>query len=209
VSTTGGGSGQVGSRAGGNPPPSRSAAGLNPKQARFVAEYLVDLNGKQAAIRAGYSPRSAEVTASKLLRVPKVAEAVRRANERRLDRVEVTADTVLRELLLIARTDLAQAYDENGHLRPIHDIPEECRRAIAGVKVFEEFDGVGADRVKVGEVREVKFWDKPKSLELLGKHLKLFTEVVESTATMSVNLREITDEEWEELSRLKYQVRDE
>ena len=90
VSTKGGGSGQDGSRAGGNPPPSRSAAGLNARQARFVAEYLVDLNGKQAAIRAGYSPKTAETCGPRLLRNVQVAAAVAAGQAKHLDKAIAT-----------------------------------------------------------------------------------------------------------------------
>jgi phage terminase small subunit len=159
---------------------------LSPRQQFFIAEYLKDLNATQAAIRAGYSPRTAESQASRLLRHVKVASAVAEAQRRRLERVEVKSDDILRELLRIATVDLAEAYDEAGNLKPIQEIPKDVRRAIAGIKVFEEFDGFGKDRVKVGEVREVKFWDKPRSLELLGKHLKLFTDVVEHQGKLTL-----------------------
>jgi phage terminase small subunit len=154
-------------------------AKLNPKQQRFVAEYLVDLNATQAAIRAGYSKRTARQQASDLLSKPDIAQALREAIDAQQTRLEVKADDVLRELIRIGLADLGQAYNEKGNLRPIHDIPEDTRRALAGVKVFEEFEGTGADRVKVGEVREVKFWDKPRALELLGKHLGIFTEKIQ------------------------------
>jgi phage terminase small subunit len=172
-----------------------------------VVEYLVDLNAAQAYIRAGYSAKTAETCGPRLLRKAQVAAEIQRRMTKREERVEVTSDTVLRELLLVATTDLSKAYDTGGNLLPIQDIPEDCRRAIAGIKVFEEFDGYGENRVKVGEVREVKFWDKPKALELLGKHLKLFTEVVESTSTVNVTARDITDDEWDRLSALTHQVR--
>jgi phage terminase small subunit len=159
---------------------------LNPKQARFVAEYLKDCNAAQAYIRAGYSPKTAETCGPRLLRTAQVAAEVAAAQQRRIDRVEVKADDVLRELLRIATVDLGEAYDEHGNLRPIQDIPKDVRRAIAGIKVFDEFDGAGRDRVKIGEVREVKFWDKPRALELLGKHLKLFTDVVEHQGKLTL-----------------------
>jgi phage terminase small subunit len=154
---------------------------LNPKQRRFVAEYLVDLNATQAAIRAGYAKKNADVTGPRLLGNVGVSKAVAEGIEKRQERLEVKADDVLRELLRIAMADLGKAYDEHGRLRPIHDIPADTRRAMAGVKVFEEFEGRGEDRVQVGEVREVRFWDKNKALELLGKHLKLFVERMEHT----------------------------
>jgi phage terminase small subunit len=75
---------------------------LTPRQQRFVAEYLVDLNGTQAAIRAGYSRNGAEVTASKLLRIAKVQRFVTAAQEERQTTTEVSADRVVRELAKIA-----------------------------------------------------------------------------------------------------------
>lgn len=68
---------------------------LNDKQVRFCQEYLADLNGKQAAIRAGYSPKTAEVQASKLLSLPKVAAFVKTLMDERGQRTQVTVDSVV------------------------------------------------------------------------------------------------------------------
>lgn len=152
---------------------------MTPKQNRFVAEYLVDLNATNAAIRAGYSSRTAHVIGPENLAKPEVKKAVDDALERRNARVEVKADDVLRELLTFAKLDIRKAFDANGRLLPIHEIPEDVARAISGIKVFEEYEGSGKDRVAIGEVREVKFWDKTKGLELLGRHLKMFTDKLE------------------------------
>src|SRR5688572_19699107 len=78
---------------------------LTPKQQLFVSEYLVDLNGKQAAIRAGYSPKTAEVQASRLLSLAKVKAAVSAAQGERSERTEITQDMVLQELWAIAMAD--------------------------------------------------------------------------------------------------------
>lgn len=104
--------------------------------------------------------------------------------DKRSKRTEITVDFVLQELALLAKTDLAEAYDEKGNLKPIHDIPVELRRAISGVKVFEEFDGFGTERTKIGETRELKLWDKLRALELLGRHLKLFTDKMEHSGSI-------------------------
>lgn len=153
---------------------------LTPKQQRFVDEYVVDLNGKQAAIRAGCSPRSAEVTASKWLRIPKVSEAVAAKQKKVAEKLELDATMVLKDLLVHARADFRRAYDKDGRLLPVHEIPDDVALAITSTKVFEEWgsDGDGG-KVPVGEVREVKFSDKLRALELLGKHLKLFTDKLE------------------------------
>lgn len=152
---------------------------ITPKQEQFCQEYLIDLNGKAAAIRAGYSEISAANISCKTLDIPAVQDRINELMKKRSDKTEITSNTVLKEILLLAKSDISAAYDDNGNLLPIKEIPEDCRRAIAGIKVFEEFEGFGKDRTKIGEVREVKFWDKVKALELLGKHLKLFTETIE------------------------------
>src|SRR5262249_13225458 len=72
--------------------------GLNPHQARFVEEYVVDLCGKQAAIRAGYSAKAAEVQAARMLRTVKVQRAVHAALEARSTRTELTQDYVIERL---------------------------------------------------------------------------------------------------------------
>jgi hypothetical protein len=79
--------------------------GLTPKQAAFVREYLVDLNGTQAAIRAGYSPATANEQAARLLAHANVREAVDAGKAARAQAVEITAETVLRGLLAEAQAD--------------------------------------------------------------------------------------------------------
>lgn len=150
---------------------------LTPKQAAFVREYLVDLNATQAAVRAGYSEKGAEVQGHRLLSNAKVAKAVQAGMERRAGRVEVKADDVLRELKRLGMSDIANVFDVNGRLLRFRDFPEETRRAVSSIKV-KSFTEPGDDEVEVFTT-EIKLWDKPKALELLGKHLKLFTEKLE------------------------------
>src|SRR5687768_8577770 len=92
-------------------------AKLTPRQAAFVREYLVDLNGKQAAIRAGYGEASAEAAASRLLRVVKVKAEIDAKIAARASRIEVKADEVLAELKRVALCDVRQAFDEEGRLK--------------------------------------------------------------------------------------------
>jgi phage terminase small subunit len=139
---------------------------LGPKQNRFVAEYLKDLNGTQAAIRAGYSAHTADQQASRLLANVKVKQAVAEAMSRRGERVEVKQDDVLRVLLRNLKFDPAKAHDERGNLLSLGEMPEEARLAIQSI----EWGQYGP---------KVKFWSKDKALELAMRHLGLLTDKME------------------------------
>ena len=154
---------------------------LTPQQERFCQEYIIDLNASQAAIRAGYSEKSARSQASEILTRPNITERLQELLDQRSKRTAITADRVLHELLRIATVDVSEAFDEMGQLKPLKDIPEDVRRAIAGLEVSEIFDGQGDQKHAIGLTKKVKFLDKPRALELLGRHLKLFTDKVELT----------------------------
>lgn len=168
-------------------------ASLTPKQQRFVAEYLVDLNGKQAAIRAGYSPKTAEAQAARLLSNVKVQDAVRDAMAKRERRTEVTADRVLRELAAIGFYDIADYAEINGGsviLKATADIPRDKRAAIAGIK--ETQSGV-----------EVKMADKLKALELIGRHLGMYADKMDIRADVTM-----TDGDRKLLEKISKRIKD-
>jgi len=147
--------------------------GLTARQARFVAEYLVDLNGTQAAIRAGYSPETAESQASRLLTNAKVSAAVSAGKAAQLSAAQLTAARVLEELRRLAFSDVRGLFDEAGNLRPLHELTAEQAAAIAG-------DG------QVDTIHKVKVWDKTKALESLAKHFGLLTERVEHGGSLVI-----------------------
>lgn len=142
-------------------------ARLTEKQKRFVAEYLVDLNATQAAIRAGYSAKTAEVIGYENLRKPQIADAIDQAMAKRAERTEITQDMVIRELAAIGfakASDYAQV-TASGRVRitPTEELSDVQRRALSGIK--EGKFGI-----------EVSSYDKVKALDLLGKHLGMFSE---------------------------------
>ncbi len=154
--------------------------GLNPKQQRFVAEYLVDLNATQAAIRSGYSQKTARQIATENLSKPAIAAAIAERQAKRIGKLELTAETILGELLRIAKVDVREAYDEDGNLRPLSEIPEDVRRAVAGIEIDDRWEGKGEDATRY-TVKKLKFWDKNRALELLAKNLGLLVEKHEVT----------------------------
>lgn len=144
---------------------------MKPKQELFCLEYLKDLNGTQAAIRAGYSARSAASQAEALLRNPEIAARVREGIEERKERIKVEADDVLLELLSVMRSDL-QHYEidpETGvGYKP--DAPKTASKAVASIKM--KVSRFGED----GESREVEFklWDKTRAIDMAMRHLGMF-----------------------------------
>lgn len=159
----------------------RQPQDLNPKQKQFILEYLIDHNATQAAIRAGYSKHTAKEQGYRLLTNIHVQPAIEEAIKRQEVRTEITADRILKEIFRIASVDLRQAFDENGELKNIHDIPEDVARAISGIDVDELWEGSGRDRTQIGVTKKIRFNDKTRALELLGKYLKLFIEQKEIT----------------------------
>lgn len=144
--------------------------GLNPKQAIFVREYLIDKNATKAAIRAGYSAKTADRIGPELLGNSCVEAAVNKALIKQQERTEVTADRVLRELAAIAFADTRKLYREDGSIKSPGELDDRTASALAGIDT-EERDGEDGYRAYT---RKVKQWDKVKALELLGKHLGLY-----------------------------------
>ncbi len=152
---------------------------LNEQQKRFCEEYIKDLNATQAAIRSGYSEKSATQSASRLLTYDNVSRYIKELSAERSNAVKFDANTILKELLMMATADISEAYTPEGWLKPLNEIPESVRKLISGLEVNELFDGQGDDKHIIGVAKKIKFADKLKALELLGKHLKLFTDKVE------------------------------
>lgn len=148
---------------------------LTAKQAAFVAEYLIDLNATQAAIRAGYSAKTAEKIGSENLKKPEVARAIDQAKSKRSQQTQIDAAWVLKRLAEEASADIADLYDENTNaLKPVHEWPKIWRQGlVAGLEINELFEGHGEDRIQIGYVSKIKLSDRIKRLELIGKHVNV------------------------------------
>lgn len=155
---------------------------LTAKQQRFVDEYLIDLNGAQAAIRAGYSKKTAKEIASETLTKPNVAAAIADRTTKRAERVEVTQDEVIAELAKIGFANMLDYVvpSSDGNVRVnLADLDRDKAAAIQEIVVDEMFsENDGETKVKVQRVR-FKLADKRAALVDLGKHLGMFVLRVE------------------------------
>ena len=145
---------------------------LTDQQERFVEEYLIDLNATAAATRAGYSDGN---YGRQLIAKPNVTEAIIKAKKKRSKRTQITMDRVLQEYARVAFVDLAELYDEHGHLRSVHDIPEDARRAVGGVDSARLVYGSGEDK-EIEYVKKLRMLDKVKALNDLMRHLGGFEQ---------------------------------
>src|SRR4051812_27986220 len=103
---------------------------LTPKQQRFVEEYLIDLNATQAAIRSGYSPKTACEQGSRLLANVKVQSAIAEGRKKLAEKAGISTERVLKEYGRLAFLDIRKAFDENGNLRPVHELDDDTAAAV-------------------------------------------------------------------------------
>lgn len=157
-------------------------APFTPKESRFVEEYPIDLNGAAAARRAGYSEATAKSIACELLAKPHIQDAITAEMAARSARTRIDQDRVLTGIADLAFYDIAGLFDERGAMRSIHDMPQSLRSAIAGIEVSE----IRFGEVVIGQLKKVKLADRKGNLELLGRHLKLFTDKVEHSGAVSL-----------------------
>jgi phage terminase small subunit len=153
-------------------------ASLTPKQRRFVEEYLLDLNATQAAIRAGYSRKTAAMLGYQQLQKTLVADAIASAQARRSQRTEITADWVLQELRKLAASNMGDFMRTGEHGDPHLDFSALTRdqmAALSEVTVDDFTDGRGDDARDVRRVR-FKLHDKQAALVNIGRHLGMFTD---------------------------------
>lgn len=150
------------------------------KRERFVEEYLIDLNATQAAIRAGYSPKTAYSIGHELMKIPEVRARIDKAMAERSKRTGINADRVLRELGKIAFVNATDVIDMSDATVK-NDAERDDTAAIASVKV-KVIPGENGDGVE----REIRLADKLKALELCGKHLGMFRDDPDNNVPLTV-----------------------
>lgn len=168
---------------------------LTDKQELFCREYLVDLNATQAAIRAGYSENTASEQGARLLVNVKVQNYIQELKQQRNDRNKIDADYVLKRLVEIDQMDILDILAPSGDFLPIKKWPRTWRTTLSGLDIAIIGSG---DTEAI--MKKIKWPDKTKNLELLGKHINVqaFKEKNETTVNMADEMaslmKEISDE---------------
>ena len=153
---------------------------MTPKQKRFVDEYLIDLNATQAAIRAGYSKRTARITAAENLTKPNIQKEIGKRMKDREKRIEISQDKVLREFAHIAFDDIRNYLefwtDENGKLQ-------------VELKPSKEIDTRNISEIQLDNGKlKFKLYPKDNALTQLGRHLGLFNDKFSVDGAININM---------------------
>lgn len=159
---------------------------LTPKQKRFAEEWLIDMNATQAAIRAGYSKKTANEQGARLLAHVSVKEYIKKRQEKLSDKLEITRERILKELASVALSDIRLFYNQDGSLKKITELSDEAAAALSGVEVDELFEGFGDERRHIGYTRKIKRWDKVAAVDKICKILGFYApEKVINTINLS------------------------
>lgn len=156
------------------------------RHARFVEEYLVDLNATEAYVRSGGRARgkAANVTACRWMAREDVQEAIKAGMAERSKRTGITADMVLAEYAKLAFLDPRRFFDEHGNLIDVHKLPADVAAALGAMDVTVE--RVGEDengKPQYAMIRKIKFADKKGALDSVARCLGMFKDKVDHTSS--------------------------
>jgi phage terminase small subunit len=167
------------------------------KQERFCEEYVIDCNATQAAIRAGYSPDTANEQASRLLANVNIQERIAELRAAISSDTGISARRVLEEYAKIAFFDIRKIYNDDGSLRNVCDFDADSAAAVCGIECVAEKTTAGEETIISGTVRKVKLNDKLRALQDVAKHIGLFEKDNQQKSALTVSL---TPKETKEIS---------
>lgn len=180
---------------------------LTEKQKRFCDEYLIDLNATQAAIRAGYSPKGMNKRVTRMMANEGIMNYIQQHMKDREKRTEITQDKVLKELAAIAFSNGSnyakvvekKAYNEKGEPIIDEETGQQLTYKVVDMVLTDELSDI--DKKAIASIKrgkngiEVSTCDKVRALELLGRHLGMFTNKVEVSGNVNNPFENLTTEE--------------
>jgi phage terminase small subunit len=155
------------------------------QQDRFVDEYLIDFNGKQACIRAGYNAKSAARQAVRLLDMPRIQELLTIKKKAISSKLEISQQRTLLEIGRIAFSDIRKLFKEDGTMKKFNELDDDTAASLAAVDTEELI----LEGVSIGRTKKIKMWDKGKALEMLARHYGLLGEEDKNDMKFSVVIK--------------------
>jgi len=159
-------------------------AQISEQHKAFAVHYLKNFDITEACAASGYSSQSN--IGYRILQDPAIRVFLKHMVDRRLARVALEGEQILRELVAVGTSDVRNLLDEDNCVLPPSDWPDALGKAVSYIEVEEIYQGRGEAREYVGRVKKIKLWDKIKSLELLGKNLALWVDRVEHSGSVKL-----------------------
>ncbi len=162
---------------------------LTAMQEAYCQSYIkTPENQTQAAINAGFSPNTAAVKASVMMRDERIQKRIAELMEERNKRLRVSADYVLLRLVEIDQMDVIDILNDDMSIKPVSEWPKVWRQYLTGLELADMFEGRGDEKELVGILKKIKWPDKVKNLELIGKHVDVnaFKERLEVSGTVTI-----------------------
>jgi len=144
---------------------------LTGKRGQFPPEYLKDLNATKAAIRSGFSKKTAYSAGHRLLKDVEIADEIQRLMDLRAENTKITQEMVVNELAKIGFSDVRKLVGKDGEMIPVDKWDDETAGAVSSLEVKSAGDN--------HSVHKLKLWDKQSALVNIGKHLGMFSDKVE------------------------------
>lgn len=184
----------------------------DPKHEAFARAVAAGRSKRDAAIEAGYAASDASSRGSKLSARPEIKERIAELSgevqQAICEKLAITVERVLEEYGKLAFLDIRRAFDQDGKLLPIQEMPADLAAAIAGLEAEELFEGRGDSREKIGRLHKIRLSDKKGALDSLAKHLGMFkpdkvalTDPDGRSATLQVVIRSVLDPQIESSPR--------
>lgn len=163
---------------------------LTAKMEMFCQEYLVDLNATQAAIRAGYSEKTAQEISSENLSKPIIQKRIQELQSKRAEKLGITQDRVLQEIARLSFVDIRKLYTEDGRLKNIQDLDDDTAAAINSIEavVLSRDEGQTTQET----VKKYKLVDKKGSLDMLARHMGMYNADDSGKSKTTVKIVDMT-----------------
>ncbi len=172
------------------PPTNEKGKRPTARELAFIRYFFESRKLKESAEKAGYSKKNAHIIANRLIKKSLISDMIREMEDAAIKLAGITRVRALTELARLAYFDPRKLYREDKTLKDPSEWDDETAAAVASVEVFEEFYGSGEKRIKIGETKKVKPWNKNEALKNILIHLGLLKEGGAASAQASVTLNQ-------------------
>lgn len=165
--------------------------GLTAREKLFADYYIIDFNGAEAARKSGYAEKNARITASKLLTKSNIQKYLNGKKEKVAAKIDITVERTLAEIARIAFQNPKNLFHPDGSFKSIHEMDDDTSATLSTVEVDEDVKNIKGINKVVARRLKIKTWDKSKSLEMLAKHLQIYSDAP-PPSDINLNFKKIT-----------------